>query len=472
MNAHPAADLFPMMSDQELAELATDIRAHGLLEPIVLLDGLVLDGRNRHRACELAGVEARTVEWDGSGDPAVWVISKNLRRRHLSTSQRAMVAGKLIGYYAAAAKERQREHGGTAPGKASLSANLHEVIESQPSTSQRAMGAAKMLEDRGRATEHAARDLSVSPRTVEHAATVIERGVPELVAAVERGAVAVSTAAEAAALPAPKQDALVAAVAAAATPAAARQIVRAILKEERDEKRAVVNERRVVDLEQRTARLSTPPGVDLRCADVRDVLASLVPGSVGLTHADPPWSYRNEGVNGAADGHYQTGSVSGIVATLDAAFDAAADDTYLLLWATFPLLAEWFAAHTGMRWRYLSGGAWGKLGRPGSGFHWRGDAELLLLYAKGSPKPGHDVMSNLHTSERTAHSEKPAPYLKRCVEHFVAPGVVLDLWAGMAPLGRACAALGRPYVGAEIDAERHRHAIALLREASLRASAP
>lgn len=100
------------MPDEELAELAADIRLHGLLDPIVLLDGLVLDGRNRLRACKAVGVEPRFVEWDGTGDPAVWVISKNLKRRHLDTSQRAMVAGKLVGYHAAAAKERQKESGG------------------------------------------------------------------------------------------------------------------------------------------------------------------------------------------------------------------------------------------------------------------------------------------------------------------------------------------------------------------------
>jgi phage N-6-adenine-methyltransferase len=168
------------MSDEELAELAADIRAHGLLEPIVLLDGLVLDGRNRLRACEAAGVEPRFVEWDGSGDPAVWVISKNLKRRHLSTSQRAMVAAKLLGYYAAEAKERHREGSRAGGMGGKVLANLPE-----PSDEPR------------NARDDAARDLNVSPRTVEHAATVIERGIPELAAAVERGAVAVSAAAEA-----------------------------------------------------------------------------------------------------------------------------------------------------------------------------------------------------------------------------------------------------------------------------------
>ena len=176
ISSHPAAELFPFMSDEELAELAADIRAHGLLEPIVLLDGLVLDGRNRLRACEAAGVEPRFVDWDGTGDPAVWVISKNLKRRHLSTSQRAMVAAKLLGYYAGEAKERQGR-------RTDLVANLPLSADS--------------TDEPRKARDAAARDLNVSPRTVEHAATVVERGVPELVSAVERGAVAVSAAAEA-----------------------------------------------------------------------------------------------------------------------------------------------------------------------------------------------------------------------------------------------------------------------------------
>jgi phage N-6-adenine-methyltransferase len=184
ISSHPAAELFPFMSDEELNELAADIRAHGLLEPIVLLDGLVLDGRNRLRACEAAGVEPSFVEWDGSGDPLAWVISKNLKRRHLDASQRSMVADKRRRYYAEAAKERQTGRPAFSENKLpQICGNLGEVP-------------AKSRNDRTSAAA-AARDFNVSPRSVEHAATVVDHGVPELVAAVERGAVAVSAAAEA-----------------------------------------------------------------------------------------------------------------------------------------------------------------------------------------------------------------------------------------------------------------------------------
>jgi hypothetical protein len=74
--------------------LAEDIKANGLVEPITLYEGKVLDGRNRWRACEIAGVEPKTVPY--VGDNALgFVISRNLRRRHLDTSQRAMIAADI-----------------------------------------------------------------------------------------------------------------------------------------------------------------------------------------------------------------------------------------------------------------------------------------------------------------------------------------------------------------------------------------
>jgi ParB-like chromosome segregation protein Spo0J len=58
IEVHPLAALFPMMSDDELADLAEDIKANGRIHPIVLdADGVLIDGRNRLRACELAAIE-------------------------------------------------------------------------------------------------------------------------------------------------------------------------------------------------------------------------------------------------------------------------------------------------------------------------------------------------------------------------------------------------------------------------------
>ena len=70
---HPAAALFPMLEERELAELSKDIQSNGLLSPVVVRDGQILDGRNRLRACELAGVPPRFVEWPGTGSITSWI---------------------------------------------------------------------------------------------------------------------------------------------------------------------------------------------------------------------------------------------------------------------------------------------------------------------------------------------------------------------------------------------------------------
>lgn len=105
---HRACLLFPKLGDEELQELADDIKANGLLNPIVMYQGQVLDGRNRLAACRLAGVEPTFTEWDGEGSPLHWVISENLIRRHLSSSQRAVIAHDLLPLLEKEAKDRQR----------------------------------------------------------------------------------------------------------------------------------------------------------------------------------------------------------------------------------------------------------------------------------------------------------------------------------------------------------------------------
>lgn len=94
LSFHPLANLFPLIEGDEFAALVTDIREQGLREPVTLFDGMILDGRNRYKACLEAGAECPTQVFTGT-DPVAFVISANLRRRHLTESQRAMVAAKL-----------------------------------------------------------------------------------------------------------------------------------------------------------------------------------------------------------------------------------------------------------------------------------------------------------------------------------------------------------------------------------------
>jgi len=154
LKPHPAAELFPMMSDTDLAALTADIEAHGQREPIVLHKGLILDGRHRYAACQKLGVEPRTMEWAGRDDAdeiEAYVNSLNLHRRHLTESQRAMIAARR-------ANMRQGARTDLQP-----SANLPEVSQ-----------------------EEAAKRYHVSERSVRDAAAVQRKAAPELAKAVDK----------------------------------------------------------------------------------------------------------------------------------------------------------------------------------------------------------------------------------------------------------------------------------------------
>ena len=86
---HPAADAFPMMDDGRYGELLADIRENGQREPITLCDGMILDGRNRYRACLEAGVEPVARKFEG--DPWAFAWSLNGARRDLEATVRALI---------------------------------------------------------------------------------------------------------------------------------------------------------------------------------------------------------------------------------------------------------------------------------------------------------------------------------------------------------------------------------------------
>lgn len=167
---HPLANIFPLIEGEDFVALAADIRANGLREKIRLCDGMILDGRNRYRACLDAGVDP-VFEIYAGGDPVAYVVSLNLRRRQMDESQRAMVAARL-------ANMRQGARTDLQP-----SANWPEVSQS-----------------------HAAQLTNVGERSVRRARRVIDCGDEGLAAAVDQGRVAVSVAAKIAELPAEERE--------------------------------------------------------------------------------------------------------------------------------------------------------------------------------------------------------------------------------------------------------------------------
>lgn len=105
---HEYANIFPMMSAVEFDALKSDMLEHGYRKgsPIVLLDGKILDGRNRYNAAQELGVKAEYIKFNGGGNPLDFVISSNLHRRHLSESQRAAIAAELANMTKADAGKR------------------------------------------------------------------------------------------------------------------------------------------------------------------------------------------------------------------------------------------------------------------------------------------------------------------------------------------------------------------------------
>src|ERR1035438_5354352 len=89
LKSHPAASEFPMMDDKRFEELKADIAAVGLREPVTLCDGLVLDGRNRYKACIDIDIVPQTASF--TGDPYAYVWSLNGERRDLLQEQRYLI---------------------------------------------------------------------------------------------------------------------------------------------------------------------------------------------------------------------------------------------------------------------------------------------------------------------------------------------------------------------------------------------
>jgi hypothetical protein len=166
LEVHPLASCYPLLQGQAFDELVADIKAHGLAVSIELYGGMILDGRNRYRACQQLGIEPTTITYQGN-DPVARVESLNGHRRHLTQSQRAMAAAKIA--------------------------------------SMRQGARTDLLQNCGKSQADAATQYKVSARSISDARAVLRHGTPEVATAVELGRVPVSRAVEIAKLPAAEQ---------------------------------------------------------------------------------------------------------------------------------------------------------------------------------------------------------------------------------------------------------------------------
>lgn len=159
---HPLAEIFPMKGESELEAFAYEILENGQHEPIILLDGQILDGRRRYLACQLAGVAPHFIDWTAElGTPQAIVVSRNMRK-DLNESQRALVAAKLC-----TTKSGQR-------------VDFARRREAEGGPAAFSIADATLL-------------LKISRDLVAQGKRVLAQGLPEEIAAIERGAASAST---------------------------------------------------------------------------------------------------------------------------------------------------------------------------------------------------------------------------------------------------------------------------------------
>jgi hypothetical protein len=171
---HPISKIIPPMTDTEKKELAEDIKKNGLLEPVVLLDDMVLDGVSRQEACLRAGIASRYIRFDQllpatqAAGPVAFVISRNAKRRHLTASQKAAIAVDALPFFEAEAAARRSHEKPKAPEGADGSKT------EQPATTP------------GKAAAKAAATTGASTRSVERA-KAIKKKSPKKFAAIKAG---------------------------------------------------------------------------------------------------------------------------------------------------------------------------------------------------------------------------------------------------------------------------------------------
>ena len=384
MEFHRLANIFPLMNADDLAALAADIEANGLLEPIVTLEGKILDGRNRYLAIESLGLMRELVDTCYIGfsayceargldlSPVKFVLSRNLPRRHLTESQRAWAAGKL-------ADMRQGERSDLA-------------------------GAAEG-ESESVSVREAAAIFRVSERLVTMANQVARGGIDDLQAGVARGEIVISVADELSRLaPVDQEKAL-------------RQDNPKALSHAAKQERRARKERALAEKQR-----------------------ALPDRKYGVIYLDPPWKFEVQdeatGMDRAAENHYPT--MTGAEISALPIGDLAAPDCVMFLWVTVPFLAVGLALLTDWGFEYRSHYVWQK-DKVGTGYWSRNNHELLLIGARGRvPAPAAGMQwQSCQSYPVGRHSAKPAEF-RRMIESYFPDLPKIELFAREAAAGWDC----------------------------------
>lgn len=341
---HPLASMFPPMTSVEFSALVEDIRQHGQKEPVLLFEGLVVDGRHRWSACAALGTEPQCTEWEGDEESLIrHIISTNLHRRHLSPTDRALLAAS----YANLPR-------GT---------NRHSVLEVSLDTSTIRQHDAAAL-------------FGVSYASIARAKRITAKGSQELVAALHGGDISLAEVARVASLSKDEQRAILEA-------AAAIRIKKVEEKRNRLRETVAASEELIPD--------ALPHGRF-------QVVVADFPFDYG--------SSRNATSNADPRHHYPTMSIADIAALPIG--NILADDALLMLWSPSMFLADVIGMLPAFGCRYHSTAVWSKgRGVVGAGLL-RQSSEFLVLAVRGGGlgKPLRQ-MPSVFEEKTKGHSSKP-----------------------------------------------------------------
>lgn len=355
---HPLANIFPLLEGREFEELTQSIKENGQRDKIILFNGMILDGRNRYRACLALGIEPLFREYEGK-DPIKLVIDKNINRRHLNETQRAMAGAELATF----------AHGGD---RRSESVEIAPVTQAQ-----------------------AAALVGVSERTIRSAVAVKEHGINALKEAARHGKIAVSMAAELS-----KYD-----------PSMQKDI---LAKGDSDISR---HARTAI---KQTNRQAKEKELASKLLALPDTPAAVIVEDYEWDHQ--VWS-RETGMDRHAANHYPVStdahSPAEIVARTADRFKMAAADCVLFMWTTNPHLAIALQVMALRGFTYKSNFVWAK-DKPGTGYWNRSAHEILLVGTRGHiPCPAMGTQwASLLSAPVAAHSAKPECFLDMIDAYF------------------------------------------------------
>lgn len=168
-------NLIPPLTSEERQQLEENLIKEGCRDALIVWNGVLVDGHNRYEICNQNDIPFRT-ETKGFKDreeAKEWIIRNQFGRRNLSAYDRSRLALQLEDVIKAKAKERQKEHGGTAPGK-TLTQKSAEV---------------KPIETR----EELAKIAGVSRDTIDKVRVIEKEATPEQKAKLSTGETKVNT---------------------------------------------------------------------------------------------------------------------------------------------------------------------------------------------------------------------------------------------------------------------------------------